>query len=74
MTDVARDRDIVRLRRQGKPFRQIAAILDVTPGVVAGVCFRAGLCDPRNLCIGVNVWPRELDPRRDRPVAEGVRL
>lgn len=37
---------IVALRREGQSLNAIARRLGVTRGVVAGVCNRAGLCDP----------------------------
>jgi hypothetical protein len=38
---------IIELRRKDWTFRRIAWEMKVTPGQVAGVCWRAGLCDPR---------------------------
>lgn len=46
MSKKARNRQIIGLRDRGLSFAEIAKEMRITKGVVAGVCLRAGKCDP----------------------------
>lgn len=46
MSKKLRNSQIIKLRDKGLSFTEIAADLGLTKGIVAGVCLRAGRCDP----------------------------